>query len=188
MSYKNIVVYCGSHFGNDPAYAAFAGELGEALGKNHFHMIYGGGTVGLMGICADAAMAAGGKVTGVIPEVFIAKEQAHRGLTELIEVPDMTIRKQKMISLGDAFLILPGGIGTLEELADTANQRHIYGDPLAQPPIIICNIEHIYDGLLAQIDAWAEAGFLEKEDWKNLHVAQTLEDVMNVLVARDSSD
>lgn len=134
MSYEHIVVYCGSHFGNDPAYAAFAGELGEALGKNHFHMIYGGGTVGLMGICADAAMAAGGKVTGVIPEVFIAKEQAHRGLTELIEVPDMTIRKQKMISLGDAFLILPGGIGTLEELADTANQRHIYGDPLAQPP------------------------------------------------------
>ena len=81
MTYKNVVVYCGSHFGNDPAYAAFAGELGEALGKNHFHMIYGGGTVGLMGICADAAMAAGGEVTGIIPEVFIAKEQAHRGLT-----------------------------------------------------------------------------------------------------------
>lgn len=123
MTYKNVVVYCGSHFGNDPAYAAFAGELGEALGKNHFRMIYGGGTVGLMGICADAAMATGGEVTGIIPEVFIAKEQAHRGLTALIEVPDMTVRKQRMIEMGDAFIILPGGIGTLEELADTANQH-----------------------------------------------------------------
>lgn len=181
MTYKNVVVYCGSHFGNDPAYAAFAGELGEALGKNHFRMIYGGGTVGLMGICADAAMAAGGEVTGVIPEVFIAKEQAHRGLTALIEVADMTVRKQRMIEMGDAFIILPGGIGTLEELADTANQRHIYGDPFAQPPIIICNIEHIYDGLLAQIKAWEEAGFIEPSEWGNLHVAETMEEVMGIL-------
>lgn len=83
--------------------------------------------------------------------------------------------------MGDAFIILPGGIGTLEELADTANQRHIYGDPFAQPPIIICNIEHIYDGLLAQIKTWEEAGFIESSEWGNLHVAETMEDVMGIL-------
>ena len=140
MTYKNVVVYCGSHFGNDPAYAAFAGELGEALGKNHFHMIYGGGTVGLMGICADAAMAAGGEVTGIIPEVFIAKEQAHRGLTALIEVPDMTVRKQRMIEMGDAFIILPGGIGTLEEFGGYSEPVSYLWGSLRTAAHIICNI------------------------------------------------
>ena len=181
MSYQHIVVYCGSHFGNNPAYASFAGQLGEALGKSGFHMIYGGGTVGLMGICADAAMAAGGKVTGVIPEVFIAKEQAHRGITELIEVENMTIRKQKMIAMGDAFVILPGGFGTLEELADTANQNHIYGDKDLQPPIIIVNIDGIYDALKQQMKAWREAGFIEAGDWGNIHFCQTLDEVMELL-------
>ncbi len=183
MSYQNIVVYCGSHFGNNPSYAAFAGELGEALGKGGFHMIYGGGTVGLMGITADAAMAAGGQVTGVIPEVFIAKEQAHRGITKLLEVENMTIRKQKMIDMGDAFIILPGGLGTLEELADTANHYHIYNDENHQPPIIIVNLDGIYDGLIAQMKAWEDAGFIEKDDWRNIHFCQDLEEVMDILQA-----
>ncbi len=181
MAYKNVVVYCGSHFGLNPAYASFAGQLGEALGKGGFRMVYGGGTVGLMGICADAAMAAGGEVTGVIPEVFIAKEQAHRGLTELLEVPDMTVRKRKMIEMGDAFIVLPGGFGTLEELADTANYYHIYGEPSRQPPIIIANIEGIYDGLLQQLSAWGEEEFADMEEWKNIHVCRTLGEVMNIL-------
>ncbi len=179
--YNNIVVYCGSHFGNNPAYASFAGQLGEALGKGGFHMIYGGGTVGLMGICADAAMAAGGKVTGIIPEVFIAKEQAHRGITELIEVENMTIRKQKMMEMGDAFIVLPGGFGTLEELADTANHYHIYGDPIHQPPILIVNLEGIYDGLEAQMQAWDEAGFIEPSEWGNIHFCHSLDEVMGVI-------
>ena len=181
MMYKNVVVYCGSRFGVNPAYASFAGQLGEALGRGGFHMVYGGGTVGLMGICADAAMAAGGTVTGVIPEVFIAKEQAHRGLTELLEVPDMTVRKRKMLELGDAFVVLPGGFGTLEELAETANHYHIYGDPAHQPPIIIVNIEGIYDGLLRQLTAWGEEEFADMEEWKNIHVCQSLGEVMGIL-------
>ena len=106
-TYKNITVYCGSHFGNDGDFASLAARLGEALGKGGFHMIYGGGTVGLMGLAADAAMAAGGRVTGIIPRVFIEKEQAHRGITELLEVPDMITRKQKLIESGDAFIVLP---------------------------------------------------------------------------------
>ncbi len=106
---KNVAVYCGSRYGINPAHTAFAGMAGELLAKNGYTMIYGGGSVGLMGIAADAALAAGGKVVGIIPEVFIAAEQAHRLITELIEVPDLMARKRKMIEAGDAFLILPGG-------------------------------------------------------------------------------
>ncbi len=181
MAYKNVVVYCGSRFGMNPAYASFAGQLGEALGKNGFHMIYGGGTVGLMGICADAAMAAGGIVTGVIPEVFIAKEQAHRNLTELLEVPDLVTRKRKMIEMGDAFVVLPGGFGSMEELFDTANEYHIYGAPEDQPPIIIANIDGIYDGLVQQLAAWWEEEMAEEEEWKNIHVISSLRQVMEIL-------
>ena len=115
---KNVSVYCGSRYGINPAQTAFAGMAGELLAKNGYTMIYGGGSVGLMGIAADAALAAGGKVVGIIPEVFIAAEQAHRLITELIEVPDLMARKRKMIEAGDAFLILPGGFGTLEEFAE----------------------------------------------------------------------
>lgn len=181
MAYKNVVVYCGSHMGNNLAYAALAGELGQALGQEHFHMIYGGGTVGLMGICADAAMAAGGKVTGIIPEVFIAKEQAHRGISELIEVENMTIRKQKMIDMGDAFIILPGGLGTMEELFDTANHYHIYKGKDEQPPILIANIEGIYDTLEKQMQIWEKEGFIESGDWSNIHFCHSLEEIMTIL-------
>lgn len=137
---KNVSVYCGSRYGINPAHTAFAGMAGELLAKNGYTMIYGGGSVGLMGIAADAALAAGGKVVGIIPEVFIAAEQAHRLITELIEVPDLMARKRKMIEAGDAFLILPGGFGTLEEFADTAVHYHIYTEETNRPPIIIANI------------------------------------------------
>ena len=181
MAYKNIVVYCGSHFGNDPEYASFAGRLGEALGKGGFHMIYGGGTVGLMGLCADAALAAGGKVTGIIPEVFIEKEQAHRGLTELLEVPDMMSRKEKMIAAGDAFIILPGGIGTLEELADTFSHYRIYADPSSRPPLLIADINGIYTPLKELFKNWTTLGFLSEEDLSAIHFCSTLEEIMELL-------
>lgn len=179
--YTNIVVYCGSHFGNNPAFASLAGRLGEALGKGGFHMIYGGGTVGLMGLAADAAMAAGGRVTGIIPQVFIEKEQAHRGITELLEVPDMITRKQKMIEAGDAFIVLPGGIGTLEELSDTFSHYRIYKAPQDRPPIVIANIDGIYDPLKSLFKNWLSLGFIEKEDLASIHFCQTLAEIMEVL-------
>lgn len=181
MDYKNIVVYCGSHYGNNPEYASLAGRLGEFLGKNGFHMIYGGGTVGLMGLAADAALAAGGKVTGIIPEVFIAKEQAHRGITELIEVPDMVTRKAKMIEAGDAFVALPGGVGTLEELTDTFSHYRTYGVPGHKPPILIINPDGIYDPLQDLFHRWVEKGFMEEEELAPVHFCRTLEEVMTIL-------
>lgn len=179
--YTNIVVYCGSHFGNDPSFPSFAGRLGEALGKGGFHMIYGGGTVGLMGLAADAAMAAGGRVTGIIPQVFIEKEQAHRGITELLEVPDMITRKQKLIESGDAFIVLPGGIGTLEELADTFSHYRIYAAPGSRPPILIANINGIYDPLKALFQNWLRLGFIEKEDLSSIHFCSSLEEIIKIL-------
>ena len=174
-TYKNITVYCGSHFGNDGAFASLAARLGEALGRGGFHMIYGGGTVGLMGL------AAGGRVTGIIPQVFIEKEQAHRGITELLEVPDMVTRKQKLIKSGDAFIVLPGGIGTLEELADTFSHYRIYAAPGSRPPILIANINGIYDPLKALFQNWLRLGFIEKEDLSSIHFCSSLEEIMKIL-------
>lgn len=181
MAYKNVVVYCGSRAGNNPSYAALAGRLGEALGKNGFHLIYGGGTVGLMGILADAALTAGGHVTGIIPEVFIEKEQAHRGLTELIEVSDMTTRKKRLMESGDAFLVLPGGIGTLEELADTLSHYRIYRVPANRPPILVMNPDGIYNPLEELFDNWEERGFADKEDLSSIRFCKTPEEAIAIL-------
>lgn len=177
---QNVTVYCGSRFGNDPAFAALAGELGEALGKKGFTLYYGGGTVGLMGILADAAMAAGGKVIGVIPRVFVVKEQAHRGITRLLEVEDMSERKRILIERGDAFVVLPGGAGTLEEFADTFSHCRIYGGE-KKPPIILCNAEHIYDPLKEQLRQWVERGFLDEADLTNVHFAEDVQDILHIL-------
>ncbi len=174
-------MYCGSHYGINPAYAAFAGMTGELLGKNKYTMVYGGGSIGLMGVAADAAMAAGGKVIGIIPEIFITAEQAHRHISSLVEVPDMATRKKKMIEMGDAFIVLPGGFGTLEELADTANFFHIYKDENVRPPIIIANIEGIYDPLQQLFENWKSAEFIHPEEWKNIHFIRSFHELLPLL-------
>jgi uncharacterized protein (TIGR00730 family) len=112
----NICVFCGSNPGNDPAYAAAARELGVALAANGIRLVYGGGSVGLMGELADAVLAAGGGVTGVIPHALWAREVGHRGLDDLRIVDTMHERKALMAELSDAFIALPGGLGTLEEI------------------------------------------------------------------------
>lgn len=178
---KRIVVYCGSHFGEDVSYAAFAGEVGEMIAKRGDTLVYGGGSVGLMGILADAALAAGGKVIGVIPEIFIAKEQAHRNVTELYEVKDLWERKRKMIEMGDVFIALPGGWGTMEELADTLNHYHIYCDADDRPPVIVANIDGLYDPLVSLTDAYDASGFAEKEDWNHLYFTDDLKGIVKIL-------
>lgn len=180
MKLENIVIYCGSHFGAELSYASFAGELAEAIAKSGRTITYGGGTVGLMGIVADAAMAAGGKVIGVIPEVFILKEQAHRGITELIEVPDMVERKKIMIGSGHAFIALPGGPGTLEEFSDTISHMRIYGEG-KRPPVIIANVDGFYDPLLSLINAWEEEGFMEEGDRDNIFICSSVDEIMKVI-------
>ena len=162
---KNVVIYCGSRYGNNPAFSALAGMIGEYLGKNGYTLIYGGGSIGLMGVAADAAMAAGGEVIGIIPEVFIAREQAHRSITKLIEVKNMTERKEKMIASGDIFLVLPGGIGTMEEFFDTINHFYIYKNTEEQPNVIIADIEGIYRPLEKLFQNWKDFEFVDPQEW-----------------------
>ena len=114
----NITVYLGAGMGNDPAFARAARELGTWIGDQGHNLVYGGSRSGLMGVLADAVLAAGGRVTGVEPQVFIDAEFQHEGIDELIVTRDMAERKAKMIELGDAFIAFPGGTGTLEEIAE----------------------------------------------------------------------
>ncbi len=115
---RRVCVFCGSSLGSNPAYADAARRLGEALARRGLGLVYGGGSVGLMGVVADAALAAGGEVVGVIPGALERRELAHRRLTRLHVVGSMHERKARMAELSDAFVALPGGLGTLEELAE----------------------------------------------------------------------
>ena len=119
---NHIVVYCGSNLGNKPAYFEAAQAMGKAIAERGSTLVYGGGKIGLMGTVADAALAEGGQVIGVIPTFLREKEVAHLGLSQLIETADMTERKNKMIELADAFIALPGGLGTYEELFEVVSQ------------------------------------------------------------------
>ncbi len=153
----SVCVYCGSRHGANPAYTAAARELGTAIGARGWQLVYGGGIVGLMGEVANATLAAGGRVIGVIPESLKKLEVGHLGLHELHVVPTMHIRKQMMAERANAFIALPGGIGTLEELYEVWTWRQLgYHDQ----PIGLLNIQGYYDHLLSFMDHSVAEGFL----------------------------
>jgi hypothetical protein len=142
-------VFCGSQYGADPVHRRVATQLGETLGAAGVAVIYGGGHVGLMGAVADSAMAAGGQVIGLIPTRLLEREVGHRAITELITTPDMFERKRQMIDRADAFVILPGGLGTLDELLDVVTLRQLgYHDK----PIILVNTGGYWDPFIALVD------------------------------------
>jgi hypothetical protein len=145
MEIKSLGVYCGSSPGLLPEYKEAATAFGALLAREGITLVYGGGNVGLMGAAADGALQAGGKVIGVIPRALVAKELAHRGVTEFFPVDTMHQRKQKMADLADGFVALPGGIGTLEEIFEvlTWNQLHIHEKPCA-----FLNVVGYYDTLI----------------------------------------
>ena len=152
-----VCVYCGARHGAQAAYTAAARALGQAIGERGWQLVYGGGKVGLMGEVADAALAAGGRVVGVIPETLQQLEVGHDGLHELHVVPTMHLRKQMMAERAQAFIALPGGIGTLEELYEVWTWRQLkYHDQ----PIGLLNVEGYYDSLLAFMAHSVAEGFL----------------------------
>jgi uncharacterized protein (TIGR00730 family) len=154
----NLCVYCGSRPGTDAAYAAAARRLGTLLGQGGHGLVYGGGNVGLMGIVADAALAAGARVVGVIPQALVQREVGHTALSEQHIVPDMHVRKRMMAERADAFVALPGGIGTLEELYEVWTWRQLgYHDK----PVGLLNVAGFYDRLLGFMDHCADQGFLD---------------------------
>ncbi len=152
----NIAVYCGSSFGNNPEFANAAKALGKSLAEAKTGLVYGGGNVGLMGAIADAVLEAGGNVIGVIPKALEQREVAHSNLTQLIIVPDMHTRKAKMIELADAFIVLPGGIGTLEELFEVWTWAQL---GYHQKSVGLLNIAGYYDQLLEFLDMAVKVGF-----------------------------
>lgn len=144
-----VCVYCASHVGNRAAFGAAAGELGAELGRRGVDLVFGGGQVGLMGLVADAALEAGAQVTGVITEQLRDREIAHMHVTELRIVSDMPARKKAMYELGDAFLALPGGIGTMEELFEVLTWAYLGLHP---KPVGLLNVEGYYDPLIEFLD------------------------------------
>jgi uncharacterized protein (TIGR00730 family) len=156
---ESVCVYCGSSTGHDPAFKENAILLGQILVRYHIRLVNGGGGIGLMGVMADSVLAAGGKCTGVIPMGLQEKELAHKGMTELIVVPDMHSRKLTMVNLSDAFIAFPGGFGTMDEVFETLTWAQLH---LHQKPVILYNMQGYYDQLLQQADLMVKEGFLNK--------------------------
>lgn len=154
-----IAVYCGSRLGDSPAFEAAARDIGRLLGEASDTLVYGGGRVGLMGAVADAALAAGGSVVGVIPQALMDREVGHTGLSELQVVKTMHERKQLMASRADAFVALPGGIGTLEELYEMWSWQQLgYHDK----PVALLNVDGYYDALLEFMRVSHNRGFVSR--------------------------
>ena len=177
----SICVYCGSRHGVRPAYTAVARALGTAIGARGWQLVYGGGKVGLMGEVADATLAAGGRVVGVIPESLERLEVGHPGLHELHVVPTMHVRKQMMAERADAFIALPGGIGTLEELYEVWTWRQL---GYHRQPIGLLNVEGYYDGLLTFMQHTAAEGFLTNAQFDVLQVGTEPEALLSSLATR----
>ncbi len=163
MQVKSVAVFCGSKAGNNPLYAQHAKALGEFLGSNKIILVYGGGSVGMMGIIADAVMAQQGNVIGIIPEILLAWEQQHKGITQLHEVADMHVRKKMMYELCDAAIVLPGGYGTLDELFEIITWNNL---KIHDKKIILLNTAGFYNPLIAHIEMMQQEGFLY-DDWRN---------------------
>ena len=175
---RSVTVYCGSAYGNNPAYLKEARALGEAIASAGLGLVYGGASVGLMGAVADAALKGGAEVIGVLPAVLDDREIGHAGLTALERVPGMHERKARMAELADAFLILPGGYGTLEELLEVVTWAQLR---LHEKPCILINTAGYWDGLLAFLDTAVAAGFLKQKNRGLLRVAGSAEEAVGMV-------
>jgi uncharacterized protein (TIGR00730 family) len=157
---KRICVFCGSSSGARPAYAEAARDLARSLAARNIGIVYGGSRIGLMGILADEALAAGGEVIGVIPHALVAKEIAHSGLTELYTVGSMHERKALMADLSDAFIAMPGGFGTFDEFCEILTWTQLR---LQHGPVGILNVDGYYDLMLQMFDHATAEGFVKPE-------------------------
>ena len=173
----SVCVYCGSRPGNSAEFATLAQAVGSWIGRHGGQLVYGGGHNGLMGIMADAALAAGARVIGVIPKALVEKEWAHTGCTELHIVENMHERKRIMAEHADAFLALPGGIGTLEELFEVWTWRQL---GYHNKPVGLLNMNGFYDSMLAFLNSARNTGFMD--DWQ-MNLIQTGSDAELLLEA-----
>jgi hypothetical protein len=180
---RNIAVFCASANGANPVYRTSAEELGRALAARNIGVVYGGSNVGLMKTVAEAALAAKGTVIGVIPEVLVDLEVAHHGITELHITSTMHTRKALIGEKADAFIALPGGFGTFEELFEVLAWHTL---KLHSKPILLLNIDGFYDKLLVFLDHCVEEGMLKPKSRELLLVANTVQDALAQLVGEIS--
>ncbi|WP_027592544.1 TIGR00730 family Rossman fold protein [Pseudomonas sp. LAIL14HWK12:I7] len=183
MLVRSVCVFCGASIGANPAYREAAVALGQAIARRGLTLVYGGGAVGLMGVVADAAMAAGGEVVGIIPQSLLDAEVGHKGLSRLEVVDGMHARKARMAELSDAFIALPGGLGTLEELFEvwTWGQLGYHAKPLG-----LLDVNGFYEKLGGLLDHIVEEGFVRPQHRAMLLLGQqadALLDGMNEFVA-----
>ena len=162
---KSICVYCGSNAGNDPAYAALARALGTRLASDGIALVYGGGNVGLMGIVADAVLEQGGEVIGVIPQQLVDWEVAHKGVTRLEVVANMHERKMRMFDLADAFVALPGGFGTLDEMFEMLTWRQL---GIGDKPCAFLDANDFWQPLMTMLDTMVRERFLHPEQRQDM--------------------
>ena len=177
---RRVCVYCGSSLGADPAYREAAEGLGRRLAEAGLAVVYGGASVGLMGVLADAALAAGGEVIGVIPQALVDREIAHRHLTELRLVESMHERKALMVDLADAFVALPGGAGTLDELFETYTWAQL---GVHRKPCGLLDVDGYWGGLLAFLDHAVTEGFVRPEHRRMLHLADDPDELLAAFAA-----
>ncbi len=162
---RRVCVYCGSRAGSDPRFAAKAAEFGKRLALEGLTLVYGGGNVGLMGVLADAALANGGQVIGVIPAQLVKWEVAHQGLTRLDVVASMHERKARMFDLSDAFVALPGGFGTLDEMFEMLTWRQLgFGDK----PCALLDVDGFFSPLVGMVDRMVDRSFVPAKDRRDL--------------------
>lgn len=174
----SLCVFCGSQTGTRAVYRDGAASLGRALARNGTELVYGGGRVGLMGAVADAVLAGGGRVTGVIPEFLKDKELAHAGATEMVVVPDMHTRKRVMFDRSEAFCILPGGVGTLDETFEIVTWRQLHRH---NKPIVVLNIDGYWTHLVGLLDRIIAEGFAHKGHDALLTVVERPEEVLTTV-------
>ncbi len=171
---KSVCVYCGSSSRVDQAYKDAAVELGKALAANKWDLVYGGGRVGLMGLVADSALSSGSKVVGIIPKHIQAREVEHTDLTELHIVESMHIRKQMMVDRGDAFVILAGGLGTLDEFFEILTWKQL---GLHDKPVVMVNINGYWTKMIEAIRHIAQEKFMRDKDLAMFQVVDTVAEV-----------
>lgn len=173
----NVAVYCGSTPGVAKVYCDTAAALAKAIAEKHT-IVYGGSNTGLMGIIADSALAAGGKVIGVQPDVPLIRARRHPGLTEYIDTPTMAERRTQMIRLSDAFIALPGGPGTLDEISEVLTLLRLR---IIDKPCVFYNVNGYYDPLAAQLDAMLQNGFAENGDFDRVLFSSDDKEILRFL-------
>lgn len=176
MNMRSICVYCGSNAGARPVYAERARALGERLARDGMSLVYGGGNVGLMGVVADAVLAGGGEVVGVIPEQLVNWEVAHRGVSRLEVVGSMHERKMRMFDLADGFVALPGGFGTLDEMFEMLTWRQL---GIGDKPCAFLDVDGFFEPLIAMIDRMVDQRFLHPAQRADLWHGDDLEAMLS---------